>query len=135
VNRVLDDTAFGGLTLLSTHLSHGVSPADRLAQVEAINQWLRGQDENGLMILTGDLNATPETQEMRNLMKNWLDTGAVNPKPTFKADEPRTRIDYVLARPSHRWRVVESRVLDESMASDHRPVLAILETTQPRQRN
>lgn len=30
-------------------------------------------------------------------------------------------------RPRNRWRVLESRVIDEKIASDHCPVLAVLE--------
>jgi endonuclease/exonuclease/phosphatase (EEP) superfamily protein YafD len=35
-------------------------------------------------------------------------------------------IDYVMYRPAKRWQVVEVRVLDEPLASDHRPLLAVL---------
>ena len=31
-----------------------------------------------------------------------------------------------MCRPADRWKVVEVRVLDEAVASDHRPVLAVL---------
>jgi endonuclease/exonuclease/phosphatase family metal-dependent hydrolase len=37
------------------------------------------------------------------------------------------RSDYVLARPAGSWRAVETTVLDETVASDHRPVLVVLE--------
>ena len=47
--------------------------------------------------------------------------------PTSPVVNPRRQIDYVLYRPGNRWRVVEVRVLDEAVASDHRPVLAVLE--------
>ena len=40
---------------------------------------------------------------------------------------PRRQIDYVLYRPAGRFRVVEAKVIDETVASDHRPVLAVLE--------
>jgi endonuclease/exonuclease/phosphatase (EEP) superfamily protein YafD len=33
----------------------------------------------------------------------------------------------VLVRPSGVWRVLEVRVLDEAVASDHRPLLAVLD--------
>jgi endonuclease/exonuclease/phosphatase (EEP) superfamily protein YafD len=32
----------------------------------------------------------------------------------------------VLVRPADRWQVVEVRVLEEPIASDHRPLLAVL---------
>jgi hypothetical protein len=33
----------------------------------------------------------------------------------------------VLFRPAERWEALETRVLDEAVASDHRPIFAILE--------
>lgn len=36
-------------------------------------------------------------------------------------------IDYVFYRPAEPWRVVSAEVVEESLASDHRPVLVVLE--------
>jgi endonuclease/exonuclease/phosphatase family metal-dependent hydrolase len=41
-------------------------------------------------------------------------------------------VDYVLVRPADLWRVIESSVVDAPVASDHRPVLAVLEWTGDR---
>jgi len=43
---------------------------------------------------------------------------------TFPADHPEREIDFVLYRPPERLRLIEYRVVDERVASDHRPVLA-----------
>lgn len=51
---------------------------------------------------------------------------AAKPILTFPADKPDRRIDYVMYRPAEKWKVVEVRVLDEAVASDHRPVLTVL---------
>ena len=40
-------------------------------------------------------------------------------------------IDYVLMRREDPWRVVESQVIDELVASDHPPVLVVFEWTGP----
>jgi endonuclease/exonuclease/phosphatase family metal-dependent hydrolase len=45
---------------------------------------------------------------------------------TFPSGEPTKWIDYVLVRPAERWEVVEVRVIEERVASDHRPLLAVL---------
>ena len=45
---------------------------------------------------------------------------------TFPADGPDREIDFVYVAPKGRWDVREVRVVDERMASDHRPVLAVL---------
>jgi len=39
----------------------------------------------------------------------------------------RTKIDYVFFRPAAGWGVVEQQVIDEPVASDHRPLLVVLE--------
>jgi endonuclease/exonuclease/phosphatase family metal-dependent hydrolase len=43
---------------------------------------------------------------------------------------PLRQIDYVLFRPATAWKVIDVRVLDEAVASDHRPLLAVLELAQ-----
>ena len=45
---------------------------------------------------------------------------------------PRLRVDYVLIRPATRWRVIESSIVDDAVASDHRPLLVVLEWTGSR---
>lgn len=42
------------------------------------------------------------------------------------------RNDYVLLRPAGHWRVVETTLMDDTGASDHRPVLSIVEWVGPR---
>src|SRR5262249_20207754 len=46
---------------------------------------------------------------------------------TFPAGRPAKQIDYVLYRPGSAFRVAGVRVVDEPVASDHRPLLAVLE--------
>jgi endonuclease/exonuclease/phosphatase (EEP) superfamily protein YafD len=36
-------------------------------------------------------------------------------------------VDYILHRPAASWRLIEVRVLEERVASDHRPLLAVYE--------
>ena len=63
---------------------------------------------------------------MERLFKDWADTSFGSPVPTNPANAPTQRIDYVLLRPKN-WGVVKSEVLDESVASDHRPLLVTLQ--------
>ena len=44
----------------------------------------------------------------------------------WPADEPRWYANYVLYRPTEKWEVAELRVVNEQVASNHRPVLAVL---------
>ena len=52
---------------------------------------------------------------------------AGDPADTFPALAPDRRIDYVFVRPKDRWRVISATVVEETVASDHLPVLVELE--------
>lgn len=110
---------------VGTHLDHTRDPADRRQQAQRLVEVFGEGDLP--TILVGDLNAEPHSDVMAILFDAFSDTSAVNPQPTFPSDAPARRIDYVLVRPAERWRVVESRVLDEPVASDHAPLLVVLE--------
>jgi len=113
---------------IGTHLDHTRDPADRLAQAGEINRLIAEQPD-AAVILAGDLNAVPESAVMARFYEMWTDAAAAggNPQPTIPSDHPRRRIDYVLFRPADRFRVIETRVIDEPVASDHAPLLAVLE--------
>jgi len=120
----------GVVTFVATHFDHQREP-DRIRQVKEINR-LFVKDDGAPVILAGDLNAVPDSEPMRVLLKEWTDAGGANGAATVPADKPRRRIDYVLLRPSSGWRVVETLVVEEPLASDHRPLLAVVEWKQPR---
>jgi endonuclease/exonuclease/phosphatase family metal-dependent hydrolase len=46
---------------------------------------------------------------------------------TIPVKNPIQQIDFILVRPSEGWKSVETKVLDEEIASDHRPFLAVVE--------
>ena len=60
----------------------------------------------------------------------WIDPTLSSDAHTFPSDKPRIEIDYVLHRPQKAFSFVSSQVIDEPVASDHRPVLTVLETTE-----
>jgi endonuclease/exonuclease/phosphatase family metal-dependent hydrolase len=114
------------LRFISTHFQHNV-PEDRVAEAKAINE-LFAADKDGLRtILAGDMNAQPDEEPVAELLKAWTNAIDEAATPTAPATIPRSRIDYVFYRSSSQFRVVESTVIPEAMASDHRPVLAVLE--------
>jgi len=47
--------------------------------------------------------------------------------PTVPVSKPIRQIDFILVRPEGRWKVIESGVLPEAIASDHRAILSVLE--------
>ena len=102
------------LVFIGTHLCHQ-SNEDRVAQAKKINESYP-PDSKTVAILAGDLNARTDTPPMREFGKQWTDT-----MPN------RNKIDYVLVRPGDPWRVIEAKVIPEPVASDHDPVLVVLE--------
>lgn len=105
----------GPLVLVGTHLCHQDNEL-RTQQTSRMSQ-LFEEEEGPLVILAGDFNARPGSDPMSVLLENgWTDVVA-----------PRSRIDYILVRGSDPWQVKEVIIVDEPVASDHDPVLAILE--------
>ncbi|HTM34224.1 MAG TPA: endonuclease/exonuclease/phosphatase family protein [Vicinamibacterales bacterium] len=110
----------------ATHLDQGREAADKLAQASYLAAALSHRNDR-LGILAGDMNTRPETEPMQILARRWTDTFA-DPPPDSNG-RPRRRIDYVMVRPAQAWRVIESRSVDAPLASDHQPVLVVLEWT------
>ncbi|GAB5522780.1 MAG: hypothetical protein Roseis2KO_06520 [Roseivirga sp.] len=112
------------IRFVGTHLDHEKDPTNRLMQARELNRVLT--TDNRPAILTGDLNEEPEKSAMQELFTQWTRSFKED-TPTFPSDNPIKKIDYVLFRPAHRWRILETQVLDEKTASDHCPVLVVLE--------
>jgi endonuclease/exonuclease/phosphatase family metal-dependent hydrolase len=115
----------------STHLDQARDPENRLAQARYLNERLVRQDDHA-EILAGDMNARPDTPVMDVFEARWTNPPAADPTPIAPSGRPRLRVDYVLIRPAACWRVVESSIVNEAVASDHRPLLVVLEWTGPR---
>lgn len=111
---------------VSTHFQHNV-PEDRVEEAKAINELFAGPDDPMPTILAGDMNATPDSEPVQILRQRWTDASDDPPAPTAPSVNPRSRIDYIFYRPESRFRLVQAEVIDEAMASDHRPVFVVLE--------
>ena len=108
----------------STHLDQGRDQEHRLEQAGFINQTL-AIGATTPAILAGDMNSRPDTEVMQVLGGRWLALAPV--LPPVAPDRPRGLVDHVLARPMEDWRAVETQVIDDRLASDHRPLLVVLE--------
>jgi len=116
-----------GIMFISTHLDYlPEDPKDRLAQVREINERL-GQDDDLPAIIAGDFNADPDSAPLNLLRECWYDATGENQQLTFPADFPTIRIDHIFVRPARRWQVLQVEVINEPLASDHRPILAVLQ--------
>lgn len=92
-----------------------LSQAARLVEIFA--------DESRPVILAGDFNSLPDSDVMALLRRHWHVPDKESNGLTFPADAPDREIDYILYRPRDRFEVVSLRVIDERLASDHRPLL------------
>lgn len=113
------------LRFISTHFQHNVEN-DRVAQAQAINELFAAEGDNLPTILAGDMNATPDSEPVRILCEKWENAIDGAAAPTVPSQNPASRIDYIFYRAQSRFRVEETRVIEEAMASDHRPVFAAL---------
>ncbi|MEU8507840.1 endonuclease/exonuclease/phosphatase family protein [Streptomyces brevispora] len=110
----------------ATHLDYRGDPSVRIAQV-ADTRRIMAEDQKAerrpvRQILLGDFNAAPTAPELAPLWENLTD---IEPGgPTFPALDPVQRIDYV-AVSKDTVRVRDAAVA-ETLASDHRPVVADL---------
>jgi endonuclease/exonuclease/phosphatase family metal-dependent hydrolase len=111
---VVSPPGLGPISFVGTHLCHR-RPDVRLHQVQRLNELFPAQ-KGKPVILVGDFNARPGSEPMNVLLEaGWIDAVA-----------PRSRIDYILIRARDPWTVEEVIILDEPVASDHDPVLAVL---------
>ncbi len=113
------------IRFMGTHLDHPKNSPDRVKQAVRINEIV--EHDSLPVILAGDLNDTQKSESIKILKSRWTDAAKNNAEATYPSVNPERRIDYIMVLPENRWRMVESRVLAEKAASDHRPVLTVLD--------
>ena len=111
------------IAFVGTHFDHQ-GEVDRINQAVKVRESLAGVELP--VLLAGDLNATPESRTMEILFSD-MNPSSTDMAPTIPSDGPRAKIDYILYGPPDRWRVLESRVICDSVASDHCAFLSVLE--------
>ncbi|MFD4930097.1 endonuclease/exonuclease/phosphatase family protein [Peribacillus butanolivorans] len=115
------------LHVYNTHLA--LTSAERQIQIEeTIN--IAGESK-GPKVIMGDLNATPESNEMKLMYSNYIDAFAnQNEAYTIPAENPTKRIDYIFT--SNNIETNGARVID-TLASDHLPVMTtiVLDRSEP----
>ena len=84
-------------------------------------------DDPRPVIFGGDINFWPGTRTLGALESRLTRLPKMGPTGTYPADNPRGEIDHLFVHPAAAWRVRESRVVPEAVASDHRPVVAEVE--------
>jgi len=113
--RIKPTNGLPEIHFVATHLCHQSSET-RVEQAQHLNGMLPATGPTPVL-LAGDLNARPGSAPMQTLLtERWTDAIA-----------PNSRIDYILYRQADPWRVVQTTIVDDRLASDHKPVLAVLE--------
>ncbi|MEL4503658.1 endonuclease/exonuclease/phosphatase family protein [Luteococcus sp. H138] len=112
----------------NTHLTHN-SDAGREVQAREMNEIIAADDRPA--ILVGDLNAGPEKPVYQDFVKHLTDVWAAVGEGdgfTFDSDNPKGRIDYILA--SGQVVPISMKVVP-TIASDHMPIVAELKLPHP----
>jgi len=120
------DSPLGRLALATAHL---VPEAGRtqLAQSQVAAAALLESPHP--VILAGDLNAKPDSQTVKVFTQApWTIVAKEGTGLTYPASEPHSEIDYIILRGLHSAHPGE--VIEESLASDHRPVIATVTLTE-----
>jgi len=107
-----------------------LTEADRDSTVKIVAEKMKEQKK--LTFVSGDFNAQPRENSIKELKKDWTILSA--DAFTFPADGPSVRIDYVCGADPTGKRdaaqlsksVAEAYVADETVASDHRPIVVKL---------
>lgn len=119
--RVLLVVEFDRYVFACTHLS--LTEDDRDASLELIQD--AAEKTGKPFFIAGDFNAEPQSPFMRRFAGNFTVLSATDGK-TCPADTPVEMIDYIAVATSSVNAVtpVSSKIVPETVASDHRPVVA-----------
>lgn len=115
------------VSFYNTHLDHRRSEQRQLQVKEILGIT---SESNRPAVLVGDLNATPQSTEMQQLMASFTDVFAALGQDgdyTMPVENPDRRIDYILARGEIEPRKAE---VIQTAASDHLPVIADISVAQ-----
>ncbi len=119
------------IAFVGTHLDHTKDEKDRIAQVKKINEVFSLNIYP--TILAGDLNAIPGSTPINILEEVWFASyDKDKPAPTYPSNNPFKKIDYVMFYPKNRWRILETEVIQDSIASDHCAYLVTIELLEQR---
>lgn len=125
--RALIMAEFEDYIYCCTHLS--LTEEDRMTSLEMIKNFAASAKKP--FFLAGDMNAEPQSDFIKGLQKDFQILS--NPKQhTYPAPEPKETIDYIATLKSNAngFALISARVLNEPMASDHRPILVELRMTE-----
>lgn len=109
---------------ISIHLS--LTPEDQIKSFSIINREIKKLKKP--VFIAGDFNAEPESEPIKLLQQNFKILSPIGAK-TYPADHPLERIDYIAItkKDTKIKKSVKTFVVNETEASDHRPIIVDLE--------
>ena len=113
---------------ISTHLDHA-EPTIRLEQATQLANL--GSRDAVISLLAGDMNDVPGSKVISKITESWSAPQDRQNLPTFPTVSPTRQLDYILLRRPTKPVIVSSRVIEESVASDHRPIFVSIEFQSP----
>lgn len=122
----------GGKDVLAVSTHWEVSAREaRLEQAQKLADEYTGHE--AMVILGGDFNDTPGSPPLEALKAPWVHEKKQGEPATIPAPAPKREIDFIFFKPAadQAWRVVRYEVIEEKVASDHRPVLLELAPQRP----
>ena len=125
--RTLILAEFADYIYCCTHMS--LTEEDRMKSLELVKAFTSSSTKP--LFLAGDMNAEPESGFIKKLQKDFQILS--NPKQhTFPAPDPKETIDYIATLKQHAkgFAGISAKVINEPMASDHRPILVELRTAE-----
>jgi endonuclease/exonuclease/phosphatase family metal-dependent hydrolase len=126
ISSKVDD--YREIELISTHLDYGEDSDSEMARVESANRIndLFASNEEMPAIVSGDFNDLPSSEMIRVFKEKWTFTDPSN-TPTFPSDGPNKKIDYIAFYPNNRWEVIDVLVIENTLESDHNPMLVTID--------
>jgi len=111
------------VTAVNVHFDWVRDDAFRFAQARELAMFLSKLEMPYLLL--GDFNDTFDSRTLKLLSKNSL----LAEKPssdhfTFSSTKPSKEIDFIMASPPSKWRLLACRLCNAPKTSDHRPVVS-----------
>ena len=115
---------FKDYVVICAHLS--LTEADRMTSADILGE--EAAKWNKPVFLAGDWNMKPDSKPMEKIKKHFTPLNNME-LLTFPADKPDRCIDYISVDNRHKksTKVKTFEVVDERLASDHRPIVADIE--------
>lgn len=121
----VDAPGIGPLTVVNVHFDWVASDSFRFVQATALARFLDALATP--YVLLGDFNDQPGSRTLELFHRRAREAAKpAGNRFTFSSTQPDREIDFIFTAPAARWRADSVGVIAELVASDHRPVLAVL---------